>query len=303
MADAPAAEVDVTVGLVRSLLRAQHPDLAALPLSLVANGWDNAVLRLGEDLAVRAPRRAAAARLVRHEQEWLPRIAPTLPVAVPVPVRAGRPTTSYPWAWSVVPWFEGVDAIDVPRAGRGPAAPALAAFVGALHRPAPRDAPHNPVRGVPLLARDAVVRERIASGLVPDAARTASLWSRLVAVPPWAGPPVWLHGDLHPGNLLLAPPGAPPRPDGPLRAVVDFGDLTAGDPATDLATAWLTFDDDARATFRAAVTVACGTDDDTWARARGWALCLGTALVAHSDDSPRYAELGASTLRAVLASA
>ncbi|MHA7133148.1 aminoglycoside phosphotransferase family protein [Oerskovia turbata] len=295
----PAAEVDVTVDLVRALLEAQHPDLAGRPLEVVANGWDNVVLRLGDDLAVRVPRREAAAGLVLHEQEWLPGLAARLPVPVPAPVRVGLPSDgtagpAYPWSWSVVPWFDGLSALAVDRALRRAFAPDLAAFVAALHVPAPPEAPVNPFRGVPLAVRDESVRERFTSGHVPDDGSLLDLWSRLVEVPAWDGPALWLHGDLHPANLVLAPGGRR------LAAVVDFGDMTSGDPATDLATAWITFDAAGRRNFRDAVTARCGTDDTTWERARAWALVVGSALVAHSDDNPAFADLGDQTLAQVL---
>ncbi|WP_298457023.1 aminoglycoside phosphotransferase family protein [uncultured Cellulomonas sp.] len=294
MATRPPAEVDVTGDLVRDLLRDQHPDLAGLPLRVAASGWDNAVLRLGDDLAVRVPRRAAAAELVRHEQRWLPVLAPALAVPVPVPVRVGAPSGRYPWAWSVVPWFTGRPATTVPPAARGGLVAPLGRVLVALGVPAPAGAPHNPVRGVPLATRDDAVRDRLASGHVPDADRVLDLWREAVSVPRWAGPPVWVHGDLHPGNLLLTP-------DGGLAAVLDFGDLTAGDPATDLATAWLTFDADGRRRLRRQVTAATGVDDATWARARGWALCMASALLAHSDDDPTFAALGRDAMAQVLA--
>ncbi len=296
MALRPVAEVDVTVELVRALLAAQHPDLADRPLQVVANGWDNVVLRLGDDLAVRVPRREAAAGLVAHEQEWLPGLAPRLPLPVPAPVRVGTPCADpfFPWAWSVVPWFDGLSALSVDRALRRAFAPDLAAFLTALHVSAPPEAPVNPYRGVPLAVRDESVRERLTSGYVPDDGSLLALWSRLVDVPAWDGPAVWLHGDLHPANLVLAPGGHR------LGAVVDFGDMTSGDPATDLATAWITFDAVGRRVFRDAMTARCGTDDATWERARAWALVLGTAFAAHSDDDPAFAELGAHTLAQVL---
>lgn len=297
----PSADVGVTVELVRALLTAQHPDLAHLPLTVVANGWDNVVLRLGDDLAVRVPRREAAAELVRHEQECLPVLAPLLPVPVPAPVRVGRPSDgstgpAFPWAWSIVPWFDGVSSLAVDRASRRELAPDLAAFVSALHVPAPPEAPANPFRGVPLAARDESVRERLLSGHVPDDGSLLDLWTRLVEVPTWDGPPLWLHGDLHPANLVLAPGGHG------LGAVVDFGDITSGDPATDLAAAWVVFDAVGRASFHEAVTARCGTDHATWERARAWALVLGTAFAAHSDDHPAFARLGAETLAQVLGS-
>ncbi|WP_251150839.1 aminoglycoside phosphotransferase family protein [Cellulosimicrobium sp. Marseille-Q4280] len=303
----PSAEADVTVDLARALLTAQHPDLAGLPIVVAASGWDNVVLRLGDDLALRLPRRAAAAQLVENEQRWLPALAPSLPVAVPAPVRVGRPSDGsvapvYPWSWSVVPWFDGVPAWRVEPAARHGLAGPLADVVAALHVPAPEDAPANPYRGVPLATRDAAVRERLASGAVPEPGPLLDLWSRLCGTPDRDGPAVWLHGDLHPANLI-ATPGDGPSAAGAasLAAVVDFGDVTSGDPATDLATAWLTFDPPARATFRDRVTTACGTDDATWDRSLAWAVLFTSILLSHSDDAPHLRAIGEQALAQVLA--
>lgn len=314
MGSRPAAEVDVTTDLVRRLLAEQHPDLAApspLPLTVVAAGWDNVLLRLGDRLAVRVPRRASAAALLEHEQRWLPLLSPRLGVAVPTPVRVGRPSPTYPWPWSVVPWFEGSTVAALPAPARRALAAPLADVVVRLHVPAPPDAPVNPVRGVPLRDRDAAVRERLASGTVPEPDRVAAVWDRALAAPPWDGPALWLHGDLHPANLLVPDVGADDGPDdgggSPLAAVLDFGDVTAGDPATDLATAWLTFDAAGRSAFRAHVdrsarrAGARAPDPATWVRARGWALVLATAMLAHSDDDPVTAAVGRHTLTEVLA--
>lgn len=275
----PAAEVAVDVPLVRSLLADQHPDLADLRLRVVANGWDNVVLRLGDDLAVRLPRRAAAARLVEHEQRWLPdiarRVAPVVPV--PEPVRLGRPALGYPWSWSVVRWLPGEVIGD--RAAGPSVARALAAFVGLLHVPAPSDAPVNPFRAVPLATRTEAVLDRLATADVPRARELAPLWRTAAALPTHAGPPVWVHGDLHPFNVLVDRGPGGDR----LSAVVDFGDVTAGDPAVDLATAWLTFDREGRRTFRALVAA----DDATWTRARGWAVSIASALWTSDDRAFR----------------
>jgi aminoglycoside phosphotransferase (APT) family kinase protein len=274
----PEAEIDVDADLVRALLADQHPDLADLPLEVVANGWDNVVVRLGDLLAVRLPRRAAAARLIEHEQRWLPEIAHRVAAIVPVPdpVRTGRPAPGYPWSWSVVRWLPGVPAGE--RTGGTAVAEALAAFVRLLHVPAPADAPVNPVRAVPLRTRSDAVLERLATADVPRAVELAALWRTAAALPAYAGPPVWVHGDLHPFNLLVEP--APDGTGDRLSAVVDFGDVTAGDPAVDLATAWLTLDREARRTFRALVPA----DDATWTRARGWAVSIASAMHL-SDDS------------------
>lgn len=290
----PRAEVDVDDDLVARLLVEQHPDLAGLPLALAANGWDNAVYHLGDDLAVRLPRRELAAELVRHEQRWLPELAPNLPLPVPVPVRTGRPSAGYPWHWSVVPWFAGTSAIEAPPADPMAAAEMLGRFVAALHRPAPPDAPANPYRGVPLADRDDGVRQRVdALHDLVDGAAVLACWDELVTTPRWRGPALWLHGDLHPANLVVV--------DGGLAAVIDFGDLTAGDPACDLAVAWLAFGPEARPAFRAAAGAERTVDDDTWQRARAWALALALAYLANSADNPAFHALGHRALAAALA--
>ena len=294
MALMPGADVEITAGLVRHLLGAQLPALAGESLELVANGWDNAVYRLGGARAVRLPRREAAAHLVVHEQRWLPGYARRSPVPVPAPLFAGRPDAGYPWHWSVVPWFDGVQATRVPPPERGDAAEELAAFLTAIHVPAPAGAPDNPVRGVPLAARSAAVLDRLAdTAQYPEAALLRTLWDRALAAPPHAGPAQWFHGDLHPANILYRNAG-----DGPagLAAVIDFGDLGAGDPAVDLAVAWLMFDDAGRQRFMAA----CGAAGADWERAKGWALVLATAMLSNSDDNPDMLETGCFGLQQLL---
>lgn len=288
--DTPAAEVDITPQLVRGLLAEQHPDLADRELRMVTNGWDNAILRLGADLVVRMPRRAVAALLVEHEQRWLPEIAARVTVPVPAPVRVGVPGETFPWPWTVAAWFEGDRASHAPVASLQAIADDLAQFIRELHTPAPLDAPFNPVRGIPLAARADAIEERLASGLVPDADRIAEPWQVALTAPVWTGGPIWLHGDLHPANILVR--------GGSLAAVIDFGDVCSGDPATDLATGWLTFDEAGRARFRHALDY----DEATWDRARGWAILLGTALVTHSDDNPALMAIGLHALEQVLLS-
>ena len=329
----PAADVEITPALVERMLRRQHPDLlaeagGAARLTPVADGWDNVIYRLGERYAVRLPRRVVAAELVRNEQRWLPRLAGPLPVGIPVPVRVGEPDAGYPYPWSVTGWFDGTPADETPQAERSAVAAELAAFHTALHTPAPADAPHNPVRGVLLATRSTAMRTRLESGSVPHAPEVAALWEDLVSAPPWPGPALWLHGDPHPANALLE--GGVAGTTGPhLVAVLDFGDITAGDPATDLAAAWLWFDPVGRAAYRArlaelghpglashaeashaeasrgATPAGPGSagipgDPHLWRRARGWALNMATAMTAASDDNPRMAALGAQMLRQVL---
>ncbi len=279
MAEIPAAEVRIDAALVSRLLAEQCPHHADPHVEAFGHGWDNDLFALGPDLLVRLPRRQAAAALIEHEIAFLPRLAPLLPVPVPLPVFAGRPGCGYPWRWTVVPRLPGHSAAEVPVELRAKATDGLAAFLTALHVPADADAPVNLFRGVPLAAR--------ADGWVPrirDVAGEAALadWQRAAAAPLWAGAPLWLHGDPHPMNLLL---GA----DGALTGVLDFGDLCAGDPASDLSVAWLAFDGPARARFRAQCNLSGTYDRATWTRAWAWALGLAAVFSQSSDNLPALA--------------
>jgi aminoglycoside phosphotransferase (APT) family kinase protein len=286
----PAAEIDIDDGLVRRLLDDQHPDLAALPLTLVANGWDNAIFRLGGDLAVRLPRRQLGADLVVNEQRWLPELASRLPLPVPVPLRVGLPSDDYPWNWTVVAWFDGDVAADVGLVDPGLEARRLGRFVDALHITAPADAPVNPFRGQPLAELHPRVIDSIGRlGDSIDAAAVAACLDRLADVDDWHEAPVWLHGDLHSANVVVR--------DGTICAVIDFGDITSGDPAVDLAIGWMLFDGAALAEFRASA----GTVDvATWSRARAWALHFALLYLLHSADSPRFGRMGTRLLERVV---
>lgn len=294
----PASEIRIDDGVIRALLASQAvgavADAATRPLMKVAEGWDSEMWRLGDDLAVRMPRRAAAAPLLRNEQRVLPDLARRLRAAgvtVPAPIVAGHPTASFPWPWSVVPWIEGSPVHELPRPERSAWARQLAAGLMALHAPAPSDFPVNPVRGRPLATRDAIFRERLealreARMLDDDLAQALSrAWQRGLETPPWPGEPVWIHGDLHPGNLVAR--------EGLLAGIIDFGDVTAGDPAYDLAVAWLAFDAAGRHRFVSAIGER--SDYATWRRARAWAAAVSVMLLTHSDDSPAYVEFARDT--------
>lgn len=246
------------------------------------------MFRLGDAWLVRAPRRAAAAALVLVEQKWLPQLAPQLCLPIPTPVRVGAPGCGYPWHWSVVPWLEG-KCLDEAEPCDAEQAVVFAKFLRQLHQPAPADAPHNPARGVPLAERANMTEERLARlrDLTPLVDRTIMrAWETALAAPPSAAA-VWLHGDLHALNVLAA--------NGQLSAVIDWGDLTRGDPASDLASTWLLFD---AAEARHALLGAYAPDAALLARARGWAVLLGAVLLETGlANSPRHAALGARTLQ------
>jgi aminoglycoside phosphotransferase (APT) family kinase protein len=212
-------------------------------------------------------------------------------VAVPVPVRVGRPTDFFPWSWSVVPWLPGAPAFRQPTATRDRWAPQLADALVALHTPADADAPRNPVRGEPLDERAAITRARIDLG--DPTGRLRARYDVDAAAPRHPGPPLWVHGDPHPLNMLADETG--------LRALIDFGDVTAGDPATDLATAWLTFSPTGRAAFIERYGAGAATDAALWSRARAWAARMASALLTASDDHPELAALGRFALAQVLA--
>ena len=255
----------IDVGLVRRLIRAQFPQWVDQPVEPVAfGGWDNRSFRLGARMVVRLPSDGRYAPQVEKEQHWLPLLAPILPVAVPVPLAMGRPGEGFAWPWSVYAWLEGETAERSHIGDAGGFAVSLAGFIEALHRieptGGPPPGPHNFHRGGPLAVYDAEARRAIALlGDRIDADAAIDAWQAALAAA-WRGPPVWLHGDLSPGNLLVR--------RGTLTAVIDFGCCAVGDPACDLALAWTFFDADVRAAFRAALA----PDRNSWRRGRGWAL-------------------------------
>ncbi len=287
----PDADVDTGPELVRALLSAQHPELAGLELKFADDGWDNAVYRLGPDLAVRLPRRASAHSLLLNELRWLPFLAPRLPEPVPVPVRGGKPGEGYPYHWAIMPWFEGASAATVPPRVRDLYALRLAAFFRALHVPAPADAPKNPVRGVPLKDRDATVRGRLEESGLADRDALLALWDDGIGAAEHRGPRLWVHGDPHPHNVIVGARGLNEngQVEPGLRAVIDFGDLCAGDPASDLAVAWLHFTEAGRESFRAALARHALYSPGTWVRARAWAVNYASLMSALPESDPLHA--------------
>jgi aminoglycoside phosphotransferase (APT) family kinase protein len=288
-------EMAADTALVRRLLAAQFPRWADLPIEPVPSaGTDNALYRLGKQMVIRLPRVDWAMEMVEKEQRWLPALAPHLPLPVPVPLVQGAPAEGYPWHWSVYRWLGGENATVARIADPRGTALELAGFIAALQRidPAggPPPGPHNVRRGQPLALRDAEMQTWIArlAGVLDDGALTAA-WEAALRAPAWEGPPVWIHGDLHPANLLVE--------RGRLSAVIDFGCLGVGDPACDLMIAWAMLTADNRAVFRAALRV----DDATWARGRGWALTWVGALVQHRTIHPVLSGIAWRAIAEVLA--
>jgi aminoglycoside phosphotransferase (APT) family kinase protein len=267
-----ADELHVDAALARRLVATQFPQWAELPIEpVLPRGTDNALYRLGDEMVARLPRRAHNTLPLEKERLWLPRLAPLLPLAIPVPLAAGEPGEGYPFAWSIYTWLEGEPATAERLSDLEQAATDLAEFITALQRVDPTDGPppgrHNAFRGVPLAARDEPTRAAIASlGDRIDAVAVTAAWEDALRAPEWRSAPVWIHGDLDSRNMLAE--------QGRLSAVIDFGCLGVGDPATDVMVAWKALDADARDLFRAELSV----DEATWARARG--LALSQALIA-----------------------
>lgn len=287
----PSDEHAVDIDLARALLAEQHRDLAKRPITAAATGWDNAMFRLGEDLGLRLPRRAIGADLIAKEQRWLPALAAGLPAAIPAPVRIGRPGCGYPWPWSITPWLPGEPAEQAPL--RADQAPRLGAFLKALHRPAPPEAPFNPYRSITLAERAAntcATLDRIAASrpdLIGKTVRGA--WDAAVAAEIDIGP-TWIHGDLHARNVL--------SDGGVLSGVIDWGDMAAGDPATDLYGLWMLTPN--RVAHAAALAAYGGVSEPTLRRARGWAITMGAVLFeAGGASDPGLAAMGERTLRAI----
>jgi aminoglycoside phosphotransferase (APT) family kinase protein len=277
--------VSGTVALLRRLLREQAPHLLDRPLVEIAGGQDNAVVRIGNELVGRLPRHEDAVPMMRNELRWLPNAANGLPFVAPVPVVAGEPSAHFPWPWSVSRWVPG-DTADVATYDVDAMAQTLVALLRALHRPAPPDAPHNPWRAIPLRDRELTHAQVLAELEHPRADRLAAELRTLAEVPESDGPKLWVHGDLHPANLVVR--------DGGLSGVIDWGDLHAGDRAVDLSAVWMLLPEDRHDGVRDGLAV----DDDTWARARGWALVLGVmfARIGRRDGLPWFTALAETTL-------
>jgi len=283
MANVHTDKLDMQVYLAGKLVAAQFPQWAHLPIKPVAlSGWDNRTFHLGEGMSLRFPSAAAYTAQVEKEQQWLPKLAQHLPLPISAPVAMGQPSDDYPWHWSVYKWLEGENASVEGITDLKQFAVSLAEFLNALQKIDTADGPeygaHNFYRGGPLSHYDEETRRTIKAldGKIDTAAVTA-VWDAAVKTT-WKGWPVWVHGDVSAGNLLIK--------DGKLSAVIDFGCSGTGDPACDLAIAWTFLGGESREAFRATLL----TDESTWLRGRGWALWKALITLAKPDIALPEAE-------------
>lgn len=273
----PPADFEITVDLVRRLIQSQFPALANLPVAEADLGWDNAMFRVGKDLAARLPRHKSGIELLRNEITFLPQLSLTLPA--PIPIHVCEPSDEFPAPWTIVPWLPGEPAdLHPPHPSE---ASTLATFLHTLHQPAPTNAPLNEYRGVPLVniqARRHLSENPIEPHLTPHLQK---MWQLALATPV-SGESVWIHGDLHPLNVLTQ--------DGNFSAVLDWGDLTSGDPASDYARFYMLFSDPM-------AILAATSDADIIRRSQGWAIHFGVTHLLHgSAGQPRHGEIGRKTL-------
>lgn len=284
----------IDADLVHRLVASQFPHWKNLQVRPVArSGWDNRTFHLGRRLVVRMPSAACYASQAEKEFRWLPRLAPFLPLPVPEPLALGRPAFGYPWDWTINRWLPGQDATQAPPADLSRFAADVAGFLAALHQidpgGGPEPGPHSFHRGGSLRVYDDQTRQALAAleGRI-DVETARRIWDRALATA-WQGSPVWVHGDLGPGNLLVR--------NGRLAAVIDFGQLTVGDPACDLAIAWTFFTGESRTAFRAGVPM----DPGTWTRVRGWALWKALIILAKLPGTdPRGIEASSRVLGELL---
>ena len=277
----PAAKLDIDVALVRRLVATQFPQWADLPITPVElDGWDNRTFHLGDHMTVRLPSAEGYAPQVEKEHQWLPKLAPPLPLPIPVPLAKGAPNGDYPWHWSIYQWLQGEIATVERIADLSAFATSLAQFLTALQyidsAEGPAAGSHSFFRGAPLAVYDAETRQAITTlGNTVDAEATQAVWETALRAT-WQGPPVWFHGDIAAGNLLVN--------DGHLSGVIDFGCSGVGDPACDTTIAWTLLSGESREAFRATLRV----DKATWARGRGWGICRSISVFTTGYAPPSF---------------
>lgn len=290
MLPTPKGDINITESLVKNLLDNQIHELSELPLKYLAEGWDNVMYRLGKDYLIRLPRRKQAATLIKNEQIYLNYLSNHLPINIPLPIYNGNPQGEYPWHWSVLPYFSGkaadISEIDANESIR------LMDFLKRIHLPDNGAAPENEYRGGDLLDRNEVVIERLLSVKkhLPDYFPSIyRLWHESLKADKHQGNR-WIHGDLHPFNVLVD--------HGRFSAIIDWGDITSGDVATDLSSIWLLFDDK---NVRASAIASYDMDKQLIARSVGWAINFAAVFYQNGlTDNPRFKSIGEKTFKRLL---
>ncbi|GAA4276173.1 aminoglycoside phosphotransferase family protein [Aquimarina mytili] len=283
----PEAEINIDKELAKLLIESQHPDLSHLPLAYLNSGWDNTLFTLGAEYIVRLPRRKVAAQLLENEQKWLPIIAEELPIQVPKPYRVGKPDKNYPWHWSITPWYKGQTAdeeyIDNDQAF------IFAQFLKKLHTPSPKNAPKNPLRGIPLINR----KKDVESWMSFSKSKTNLLTKEIEQI--WEKAldtdthkqDCWIHGDLHPCNVIID--------NNKIQAIIDWGDIASGDPATDLSSTWMLFH---TSSARNTVIKTYNPSQALVSRAKGWSIFFGTFFLASGlNGNQKHYKIGGSILK------
>ena len=290
-------ELDIQPSVVRALLESQFPEYADLPIDpLPPSGTDNKLFRLGGELVVRMPRIDWAAESAAFEAAWLPRLAPYLPLTVPVPVGLGEPGEGYPWSFTIVPWIEGANPDPQgPDVDHEEWAATLGDFVRALQDVPHMDAPvKQEGRGAPLELLDDWVREWTVKAVDVfglDADEVLAVWTDALDAPAFDGEARWLHADLHDGNLLAR--------DGHLTAVIDWGAVGRGDPAAELNAVWGYLPEGVEQIYYAAT----GLDEAAWRRARGYALAPAVSgAVYYRETAPESSRGSLEKVRRLIAS-
>jgi len=283
-------ETDINIDIVRKLLQGQFPQWQDLPLKLIhPEGTDNVMYQLGDDKAIRLPRTSNSAINIEKECRWLPKLAPNLPIAVPTPLAVGKSTEMYPHPWAICQLLAGLNPSQTNPIDELVAAVDLGHFVAAMQQIDSQKGP-NCRRGLPLVSRDEETREAIqALSDLYDSKGLLDIWLSMLSIPRWKGKPIWIHGDLHAGNLLAQ--------NKKITAIVDFGSSGVGDPASDLMVSWTLLTTDTRKVFRSIVE----PDDATWDRGRAWAFTFGiVAYPYYRKSNPIFAEMAKRAIDEVL---
>ena len=281
--------MEITKALVQELVAEQFPQWSELEIRPVSkSGHDNRTFHLGDTMTVRLPSGVAYADQVKKESRWLPWLQKQLPYAVPTPLALGKPGCGYPYFWSVNRWIAGETLLEASAVLKRDLAAELATALNVLQEIEAEDGPKGGVqnfyRGCTLAHYHQETREALRR--LSDQLPTKILWKQWDAAleMPYQGKPLWVHGDIAPGNILVR--------QHHFYGLLDFGILGTGDPACDYAMAWTYFDRESRPVFLR------GLPQDLIFRARGWALWK--ALITYQDSNPDFRDAARRTIEELL---